>query len=85
MTKTLLPDGTVVEGYSDLEEAGSEPNYKYYYKRTDYSVVYVDKKGSIAVVTSNSRSAMNEDGGKTKIGLDTDYLREIQKSIDGAN
>jgi hypothetical protein len=44
-------------------------------------VVYVDKEGYIVVVSSNSRSAMNEVGGKTKIGQDTDYLREIFSTV----
>jgi hypothetical protein len=46
------------------------------FKRQDFSVVMAAAKGDIRIVSSNARSALNENGGRVTMGSDVDYLKE---------
>lgn len=51
-------------------------------KRSDLSVVIVDSSGHISLITSNARSALNENGKKARLGpedKDVDYLVELAR------
>lgn len=68
--ETYMPDGSMSQTFN---QAGS---WRHLIKRSDLSVVMVDQHGSIRLVSSNARAALNESGHKNRLGddSDTDYL-----------
>ena len=52
-------------------------------KRSDLSVVVFDGEGHISVISSNTRAALNENGGKNKLDYeekDHDFLAELHRA-----
>lgn len=76
-----MPDGTVVETFLDrLNTEEQEEVYRHLFRRPDFSVVVVDSLGQVDLISSNARSALNEQGGKVTIGKDNDYLKLLAKN-----
>ena len=48
--------------------------------RPDFSVVLTDSEGHVSLISSNTRQALIDDGSRTRIGKDTDYLVELERS-----
>lgn len=78
--ETLLPDGTVVETFRDILDLEQNlEGYRHVFRRPDYTVLIADENGKIAIISSNARSVLNENGMKAAIGKDTDYAVEFAK------
>jgi len=61
-------------------EGGCEQRYRHLIKRSDLSIVVLDSQGYVSLISSNTRSSLNDDGQKVKLGpedKDLDYLREL--------
>lgn len=69
--ETYMPDGTVVETFVDscVEKIG----VRHLFRRSDFSIISVDETGLISIVSSNTRSSLNELYGKRLLGQDQDY------------
>ena len=80
--ETLLPDGTVVQTFKEKHQAVDQMLVRHMIIRPDFSVIVVNSDGRVSVISSNTRSALNECGGKAKIGNDTDYLKELKRHAD---
>mmetsp|Transcript_30515 Transcript_30515/g.29916 ORF Transcript_30515/g.29916 Transcript_30515/m.29916 type:complete len:325 (-) Transcript_30515:1446-2420(-) len=72
---TLLPDGTQVETFNTSNEEGSDI-VQHSFLRPDFSVVFATSDGQFTFISSNTRSGLNEEGGKVAMGKDFDYLKE---------
>jgi len=76
--ETHLPDGTVIDTYLDSSgDEQSPPAIQHIFNRPDFSVISVNHFGEVKVISSNTRTAMNETGSKKALGEDYDYLRAI--------
>ena len=64
----------------ETKSRGLQQVYRHMVKRPDLSVVIFDSEGHISLISSNSRSALNELGGKNRLDYeerDCDYLLEL--------
>lgn len=83
--ETYLPDGSMTQTFADtVYNKKDEPQqrYRHFIKRSDLSIVVVDSSGHISLITSNARSALNENGRRSKLGIeekDVDYLVELAR------
>ena len=83
--ETYLPDGSMVQTYLDVDPTKTQANsqlIRHVIKRSDLSVIIVDSKGHISVISSNARAALNEAGGKNRLDYeekDVDYLAELAR------
>jgi hypothetical protein len=77
MTQVFLPDGCIIKTIkfwkSNIEK--DRIVLKHIFQRQDYSCIMVDSDGDVRVITVNSRSAINEADERSRLGLDTDYLK----------
>jgi len=78
--ETLMPDGTIVETF--LDKKNDEEGMRHIFRRPDFSVIVADFNGDMTFISSNSRSALNENGGKVAMGKDYDYAYEFRKGSD---
>jgi len=64
--KTFLPDGTVVETFFDvlLKTCG----VRHLFIRPDFTIVSIDSTGQVDIISSNARSALNEQYGRNLMG-----------------
>jgi hypothetical protein len=83
--ETYLPDGSMTQTFRDVvfnKKDEEQERYRHMIKRSDLSVVVVDSSGHISLITSNARSALNENGKKARLGpedKDVDYLVELAR------
>lgn len=75
--RTFMPDGTIVVTYTDELINPNESGIIHIYQRPDLSCVSVNRNGQVRIISSNTRSAMNERFGKVSMGSDTDYLKAL--------
>lgn len=83
VVETLLPDATVVQTFHDTYKSknhGDKEVCRHLILRSDFSVVLADSEGHVSLVSSNTRQALIDDGSKTRIGKDTDYLCELDRA-----
>jgi hypothetical protein len=70
--ETFLPDGTVVESFTDYLTQDLI-GVRHLYKRSDFTVISVNSNGQVDIVSSNARSTLNEIFDKQSIGKDSAY------------
>jgi len=66
----------------NTKNSGDMAVYRHMLYRSDLSVVHFDSEGHISIITSNTRSALNELGEKKKMNSalkDTDYLIDLNR------
>lgn len=78
IVETHMPDGTVVDTYMDIDMSGeADVGIQHIFKRPDFSVFSINQLNKIRVISSNTRSAINEATMKQKMGEDIAYLYAI--------
>lgn len=83
--ETYLPDGSMSQTFLDKvvsKKGESDSRYRHLIRRSDLSIVLLDSKGHISLISSNTRAAMNEVGFKIRIDSeckDVDYLVELAR------
>ena len=72
-----LPDGckvTSLRFFKSSQETDREV-IKHIYQRSDYSCFMIDSDGDFKIISTNVRSAINDEDERAKLGSDTDYLK----------
>lgn len=67
LMETHLPDGTIVESFHDILH-DRQDSVRHLFNRPDFTLVSVDAFGSIDIISSNCRGAMNENNGRRLMG-----------------
>jgi hypothetical protein len=84
VTTCTLPDLCRVKTFKffkDEELAGAERAVtKHLYLREDFSSFIIDEEGDFKVITTSTRSSINNADERTRLGNDTDYLKELYLS-----
>ena len=78
-TLVFLPDGCTVKSIKFFKSSTDKENVltKHIYQRADYSAVIIDADGDFRVISTNARSAINEEDERARLGMDTDYLKQM--------
>lgn len=78
-TLVFLPDGCQVKSVQ-FYKSNQERNRivtKHLFLRADYSAVIVDSDGDFRVISTNARSAINEEDERARLGMDCNYLQQM--------
>jgi len=81
MTFVFMPDGCVVKTikfWKSIEEKDTHV-FKHIFCRADYSCVIIDSDGDFRVISTNARSAINDEDERARLGTDSDYLKQMYK------
>ena len=81
MMFVFLPDGCVVKSIKFYKSSDQKDKIvmKHIFQRADYSCVIIDSEGDFRVITTNARSAINEEDERARLGQDSDYLKQMYK------
>lgn len=80
MTMVFLPDGGLVKSIVYHKSVQNpEPILRHIYQRQDFSCVIVDNDGDFKVISTNTRSAINQEEERARLGNDVDYLKQMFK------
>jgi len=83
MQFVFLPDGCVVKTIKFWKSSSNkdEQVLKHIFQRADYSCVIIDSDGDFRVISTNARSAINDEDERARLGTDTDYLKQMYKPV----
>lgn len=80
MSQVELPDGATVKTIMfQKSKQIQEPIMRHIIQRQDYSCVIIDNDGDFKIITTNARSAINQEDERARLGLDSDYLKQMYK------
>ena len=83
IVETYLPDSTVVDTYLDSALTEDEtPGIQHIFNRPDFSILAVNQFDKIKIISSNTRSALNESQSHRPLGQDYEYLCAIHSDFD---
>ena len=79
VTDVHLPDSSHVKTVQFFKDSENTDHIvtKHVYMREDFSTVIVDSEGDFKVITATARVAINDSDERSRLGQDTDYLKEL--------
>mmetsp|Transcript_39737 Transcript_39737/g.60906 ORF Transcript_39737/g.60906 Transcript_39737/m.60906 type:complete len:214 (-) Transcript_39737:2048-2689(-) len=79
MTMVFLPDKSVVQSiqfFKSSEEITRKVT-KHLFLRDDFSSFMIDSDGDFRILSTEARSAINDDDERARLGNDVDYLKQM--------